>query len=748
MRIPTQRLSLLAIAVATAFPMQAAMAQATAAADSTQLETVIVTANRRSENIKEVPMSISAIKGEALDNYNASGQDIRALASRVPSLNIESDFGRVFPRFYIRGLGNTDFDLNASQPVGLIYDDVVQENPILKGFPIFDVDQVEVLRGPQGTLFGRNSPAGVLKFDSAKPSKLLEGYANLGFGSDKAVNLEFAVNVPLNTDWAMRVSGMSQTRDDRVTNPRPTGTKNFEGYDDKAGRIQFAYNNGGFNGLLNIHGRELTGNATLFRANIIQKGTNELVSGFDYGSYPNDGINNQKLSSSGANLRLRWELDGMSLYSITGYDKATLYSRADVDGGFGAVFALPQGPDYPSQKAFIPFTAETADGVPDLKQITQEFRLQSNTKDALQWIAGVYYFKEDLQVDSFNFNTLGGSVQDGYAVQHQHAKSWATFGSINYAVNDQLKLRGGVRYTDDQKDFDAQHLVAQPFSTATKLLTANPSSTNVSWDIGASYALDAKTNLFGRVATGYRAPSIQGRVLFGDSISVASSEKALSFEAGVKADVLDNTARVTATVFKYTVDDLQLTAGSGGVNQNRLVNADKATGQGFELDLQAKLNRNLTTTFGVSYNDTEIVDGKLFVAPCGAPCTITNKAGPLAGTVLIGGNPLPRAPKWVGNFTLKYTIPVADGQLYVFTDWAYKDEYNMFLYEAKEYRAKSLLEGGLRVGYKWADGKYELAAYGRNITNKQQIIAAIDFNNLTGILNEPRSYGVQFKTNF
>jgi iron complex outermembrane receptor protein len=253
--------------------------------------------------------------------------------------------------------------------------------------------------------------------------------------------------------------------------------------------------------------------------------------------------------------------------------------------------------------------------------------------------------------------------------------------------------------------------------------------------------------LFARAATGYRAPSIQGRVLLRYYFR-STVRKNLSFEAGIKKDILDNTARVSATVFHYTAKDLQLTAGSGSVNQNKLVNADKAVGQGFELDLQANLNRNWKTTVGVSYNDTEIKDDKLFVAPCGNGCTVTNPKGPVAGTVLIGGNPLPRAPKWVGNFSLKYSTQIGAGTLYANTDWAYKDSYNMFLYEAKEYKAKSMLEGGLRVGYVWADGKYELAAYGRNITNKQQVIAAIDFNNLTGIVNEPRSYGVQFKANF
>ena len=115
-----------------------------------QLEVVTVTAERRSENIRDVPNSVSTVSGEDLDVLATGGQDVRVLSGRVPSLNVESSFGRAFPRFYIRGYGNGDFRLNASQPVSLIYDDVVQENPILKGFPIFDLDQIEVAVLEQG----------------------------------------------------------------------------------------------------------------------------------------------------------------------------------------------------------------------------------------------------------------------------------------------------------------------------------------------------------------------------------------------------------------------------------------------------------------------------------------------------------------------------------------------------------------------------------------------------------------------
>ncbi|WP_395405987.1 TonB-dependent receptor [Pseudoduganella sp. UC29_106] len=740
----TIKCTLMALAVASAFP---ALAQDTTATQpeqkvSGQLETVIVTANRRAENIKEVPMSISTMKGEKLDVLTAGGDDIRFMSGRTPSLNVESDFGRSFPRFYIRGLGNTDFDLNASQPVGLVYDGVVQESPMLKGFPVFDVEQIEVLRGPQGTLFGRNSPAGVIKFDSVKPTNKQEGYVSAGFGKDGVFNAEGAFNMPINEMISTRVSLQSQSRDDRVHNPRITGTQDFEGYKDNAARVQVLFKpTKEFSALFNIHHRDMDGSATLFRAGIIKKGTNELVDNFDYGSYPTDGFNVQKLKVTGSSLTLRYDLPGYTLHSITGYEKAKFYSRADVDGGYGV--GATSGP----APAFIPFTSETADGLPDHKQISQEFRVESNTKDRLQWTAGVYYFKEDITVDSFNFDTLGGGVINGYAQQTQNSRSYAVFGSANYAITDVWKVRAGIRYTDDKKDFVAARTLT-PFGGANVgPKTAHPQDTNVSWDLSTTYELNKDTNLYGRVATGYRAPSIQGRVLFGDDISVGASEKNLSGEFGVKQDFLNKRARLSATVFKYRVKDLQLTAGSGSVNQNRLVNANRAEGQGFELDLQTIITEDLRMTVGASYNDTEIKDPNLFVVPCGNGCTVTNPRN-ASGAALIDGNPLPRAPKWVGNFTLRYSRPVGNGEAYAYTDWSYRDKYNMFLYEAKEYKAKSLLEGGLRVGYKWADGKYEIAAYGRNITGREQLIAAIDFNNLTGIVNEPRTYGVQFKANF
>ncbi|NGZ85847.1 TonB-dependent receptor [Duganella aceris] len=763
--------SLIALAVASAFPLHSALATETeavalaAAAEGQdtaavpeattkgQLETVIVTAQRRAENIKDVPMSIATLKGDKLDAITAGAADIRFLNGRSPSVSVESDYGRTFPRFYIRGLGNTDFDLNASQPVGLVMDDIVQENAMLKGFPVFDVDQVEVLRGPQGTLFGRNSPAGVIKFDSAKPVFKTEGYLQLGLGNFSAKTAEGMFNLPVSDTVALRFSGTSQHRDDRVhnTNPSGKGTQDFEGYGDNAFRLQaLVQPNKDLSVLFNYHERNYHGNATLFRANIIKRGTNDLVDGFDYGSYASDGINSQKLETKGGSVRVKYNAGDITFNSITGYEKLDFYSRADVDGGYGAVYAPPYGPGY------IPFAVETADVLPNHKQFSQEFRAESNYKGPLQWIGGLFFFNEKIQIDSISFNTFapGNPQNANYAVQFQDTKSWAAFGSLNYAVSDAFKVRGGVRYTNDKKEFAASRVQTD----GSTLFNIDNTSHNVSWDLSGNYVVTPSTNVFARVATGYRAPSMQGRL---DDLtskpSFAGAEKALSYEAGVKQDLFDKRARLSASVFHYRVKDKQLTAGSGSVNMNQLINADKVVGQGFELDMQANLSDEFSATFGYSYNDTEIKDKNLFVQYCGnygnnpthlSGCTPTNAAGPFAGTSKIDGNPLPRAPKNQLNFTLKYATEIANGEFYAMTDWTYRTSYNFFLYEAPEYKAKSLTEGGVRAGYKWGGGKYEVALFGRNITDKQVILGAIDFDNLTGMLNEPRTWGGTFKINF
>jgi len=725
------------IALTAMVPMMpiAAMAQeATQAAQpaSGQLETVTVTAQRRTENIKEVPVSVSTLQNEKLDVILSGGQDIRVLSGKVPSLNIESSTGRVFPRFYIRGYGNADFSIFASQPVSLIYDDVVQENPILKGFPMFDLANVEVLRGPQGTLFGRNTPAGVVKFESAKPSlKGVEGYYNFSQASHGTVNVEGAANIPLSNEWALRVSTLRQHRDDYVSNAYTHEPDSLEGYNEHAERVQVLYQpNGTFNALFNVHQRTAAGSSRLFRANIIKKGTNSLVDGFDAENVFTNGQNYQNLTTRGGNVRLSWDLGAVKLYSITGYETISSYnSRGDIDGG-----TPTSGP------GFIPFQVETASVLPDLKQYSQEFRVESKKAGPMSWQAGVYYFDEDATGGSDNYNVAG--ARTSRVVSNQQNKAWAAFGSVNYAVTDAFTLRGGLRYTNDKKDFATLE--------ATNVTLIGPASVSTSkhkanWDLSGTYTLSPDVSLYARVATGFRAPSIAAPSA-SVPITVADAETITSYEAGIKADLLNRRARASLSVYDYDVKNQQLTVVGGNSNVTALINAAKTKGRGIEAEIEGFVTPDFKIAASTSYNFTEIRDPSLSVNKC-AQCTITNPLN-AAGRVVIDGNPLPQAPKWIVNLSARYNWPLAEGNLFVLTDWSYRSKVNFFLYEAAEFEGKALTEGGLRVGYNWAGGKYEVAAFGRNITNQQRITGAIDFNNLTGFINEPRQWGVQVKGAF
>ena len=743
------RLGALAVAVLFALPVLAQAQEAGTAPDAPELDAITVTAQRRVENIQDVPMAITTIDREKLEVLTASGDDIRLLSGRLPSLNIESSFGRAFPRFYIRGLGNTDFDVNASQPVSLVYDGVVQENPILKGFPLFDLDQIEMARGPQGTLFGRNSPAGVIKFESARPEEDFGGYGRIGYGSYNTVNAEGAITGALSDTVSARVSVLHQQRDDYVDNTFNGSGDDLEGYEETAARVQLLFQpSDTFEMLFNVHARQLEGTARLFRSSIIRPGTNELVSGFDRDEVSIDGVNEQKLDQLGANLRMRWDLGRVSLYSITGYESVDAFSRGDIDGGSSYVFP----PDAPGEALF---PAESADGLPNHRQYSQEFRIESNEWGRFDWQAGLFWFDETIDIDSVSYNTLApGNPRNGYATQRQENTAWAVFASGDFDVTDKLKLRGGVRYTDDSKTFSAQR-VTGPFGPPIAPIEVSPSDTDVSWDLSAVYAINDTVNVYGRVARGFRAPSVQGRLMFADAtlpadelVTVANTETVLSYEAGVKATVWDNRLRLGFALYRYTVDDQQLTAVGGNANVARLVNADRTVGQGAELDVQAWLTDRLYVTLGASYNDTEIQDSNLAVFGCGGGCTMRDPAGTVAGTFLIDGNALPQAPKHVYNVTARYGIPTSHGEFFAYTDWAYRSEVNFFLYESTEFTGDAMLEGGLRAGYNWNDGNYEMAVFGRNITDEQAIVGAIDFNNLTGFLNEPRTWGVEFKAKF
>jgi iron complex outermembrane receptor protein len=731
----------LAAAIAMALPLPAALAQAPA--PGTALDPVTVTAQRRAENIQEVPLSVSPLEGDRLDVLLEGGADVQALATRVPSLYAESSNGRLAPRFYIRGLGNSDFDLAASQPVSIIVDDVVLENVILKSFPLFDIERVEVLRGPQGTLFGRNTPAGIVKFDTRKPSQDAGGNFSVSYGEMGSFALEGAVGGGLSETVSARVAAIYHERQDWIDNTFTGQDDAMGGFREHAVRAQLLfepYDN--FSALLNFHARDIHGTASIFRANVLGPGSNGFNSNYDRDSVSYDeGRNNpQRAKGEGGSLKLDFELTGgVTLTSVTAYETTESSSLGDIDGGFGADFLPFVGPCPPGSDPgdpCIPFPSQTQDGIDDLDQFTQEIRIASQASDSLFWQAGAFYFDSDFSVTTTPFFVAPTTLT------HKN-EAWAVFGHVSYAVSDALTVTGGVRYTDDKKDLTVQ---ASPIPTAPQRV----SDERFNWDLSALYKVNDQFNLYGRVATGFRAPTIQGRdIAFFGAPSIADSEKITSIEAGFKSQLAGDRVRLNGSVFYYEIKDQQLSAIGGGGNFVQLLNADKGTGMGFDIEGEFLVTDNFLVTAGFSYTDTEIKDNSLVVPPCGSGlCTVLDPLD-TDGNAIIDGNSFTQAPKYIGTVTARYGVPVGDnGELFFMTDWAFQGKTQFFIYESAEFFSDDTFEGGARIGYSHDGGKWELAVFGRNITDEENVKGAIDFNNLTGFDNEPRVIGVTFKSRF
>ncbi|MCF2515736.1 TonB-dependent receptor [Sphingomonas sp. G124] len=764
----TSQTSLIALATACTFTIAAtpAAAQETPATDQASaaasaagdegLADIVVTATRRSENLQDIPLSVATVSEDTLEAVMSGGTDIRGLSGRVPSLNIESSFGRTFPRFYIRGLGNTDFDLNASQPVSLVYDDVVLENPILKGFPAFDVDRIEVLRGPQGTLFGRNTPAGIVKFDTVKPGKG-HNYARLSYGSYGTINAEGAAGYQSSDQFAVRVSGLVQHRNDWIDNVTEPGNNDLEGYTDYALRGQIMWKpTDALTLRLTGQYRNLHGDARIFRANAIEQGTNNLI-GLDGGDFKRDkvatdGSNFQKLKTWNMAGTIEYDFGPVTLYSVTSYWNGNLKSRGDIDGGFGCSFCGPGFTDN-SYPGFIPFAAQSRDDIPSLDQFTQEVRIASNNNGGLGYQAGIFYFNENLNIRSFDYPAPAATSPSAIVNQRQDSEALGIFGSVNYAFDNGLTLQAGARWNHDKKKLDAERLFdLRPLFIGGGPVPETTTKVNdsvLTWDLSAIQEINADVNVYARIAKGYRAPAIQGRILFDRDVTTADSEHTMSYEAGIKTTLLDRKLRFNLTGYYFKTKDLQLSAVGGAANANLLLNADAVKGYGFETELEARPVTGLTLTAGLSYNHTQIHDNNLTVETCGAPCTVLDPIavpGSSPAIVYIDGNSLPQAPKWTINWTAGYEHPVGPGSVYVFTDWYYRSKINFFLYESVEFTDDKLLEGGLRIGYK--TDRYDIAGFVRNLNNDESAVSAIDFNNLTAMVNEPRIWGVEVGVKF
>jgi iron complex outermembrane receptor protein len=726
--------------------------------DATGLQDIVVTAERRQERLTDVPLSVGVLRGDDVRTFTAGGDDtLLALSGRVPGLYAESTTGRIFPRFYIRGLGNIDFYLGASQPVSIIQDDVVLEHVVLKSNPVFDVAQVEVLRGPQGSLFGRNTTAGIIKFDTNRPTQQLDGQASISVGSYKTVTMDAGVGGPIVADKiAVRASVLVQHRDDYVDNvyrgPSADGTvtpmKNaMGGFDDRNARLQVLLTpTENLSVLLSGHYRDYEGTSTLFLRGALTKGSNKSDASRKAVAFDEAQNNPQAYKTKGASAHVTWDLGGAALTSITAYETTKGYSRGDTDGGAAA--------NFPFNGVANGF-GESQGQIRDLDQWTQELRLASSGEQAFKWQVGGYYFDSRDTTDFYQrafFLTTAARNPNNWVRLHNVNTSWAVFGQASYKIGDKFTITAGARYTDDDKKTrllktanTITNAVTYTGRTYVKLEDKKPS-----WDVSALYQASPDVSLYARIARGFRGPTIQGRsAVFNSDFTTADSETITSYEAGFKSQLLDNTLRFNASAFFWNLKNIQLNGNDSNGN-GVLFNADKAQAYGLEAELEYRPIENFTFTLGGSLLHTEIKDKNVYAQACSLNgvlvCTVNDPyftRGAGAGTTYfaqIDGNPLPNAPKYTLNATARYDIPVSDtSKFFIATDWNIQGYTNFVLYKTDEFFAKNNFEGGLKIGYD--TGNFEIAAFARNITNEKNLKGVIE-NYMAAVYNDPRIIGV------
>lgn len=754
------------------------------AANASQVDddnTVVVTAQRRSENTLAVPVSVSVIRPELLQDFHAAGSDtLLTLSGKVPGLYVETSTGRIFPRFYIRGLGNIDFYLGASQPVEIIQDDVVEEHVVLKSNPVFDVADIEVLKGPQGSLFGRNTTAGIVKFDTAQPTETWAGQGSVSYGRFNSVNLDAGIGGSLNKDGTIsfRLSGLFQHRDGWISNtytgPSDDGTvaghNTLNGFDERDIRLQIlAKPSDAFSVRVSGHYRDYAGSASIFYRGSILPGTNTVPASLDRSvvAYDEAQNNPQAYKTHGISLKAAYDFGGATLTSITAWEHASGYSRGDTDGGAAANFGGTAA-NYCAVGC-----GESQGQLRYLDQWTQELRLASRDTGRFTWQVGGIYFdqRDNTEFDQRSYfltsNVLGTTPNpNNFVLLHDHNYSWAGFGQASFKLTDRLTATGGVRVTQDTK---TTNLLLHPnFATLAVPVTAPASSyacgtaqycrlsdTKPSFDGSLLYRLSDEASVFARVARGFRGPTVQGRsAVFATAYTTAASETNTSYEGGVKTAFWDGRIHFNASGFFYVVDNIQLNGNDANGN-GVLFNARRGKGYGTEAELDAHPVPNLRIGAGLSLLHTEIDDTSVYAQVGAAGGVLSERV--LDPTVRIGnnyfaqinGNPFPNAPDYNVNVNARYDLPLGDGRsrLFLAGDLNMQGKTNFVLYRSVEYSADGNYELGAKLGY--AFGRYEAAVFARNITNTKNLVDVIDTSNYrAGIYNDPRVFGVMLSGSF
>lgn len=727
----------------SAFAAPAAQdASGVANADTTQqIETVNVTAQRRSQQIQKVPIAVTAIGGKDLDSESI--QVANDVVKYVPNFNADSTEGRERPRWFLRGIGNNDPSNLSLSPIAVYVDDVYWNNVFAQGFPLFDLQRIEVLRGPQGTLWGKNTTGGAINYISRKPTfDDTTGYAQFGYGSFGDRKVEGAVGGALSTDvLAGRVSFFNEQNDGYINNTY-NGQK-LGGLRDTAVRGQLLLNAGETSDwLLNTHYRDYSGGGSFWQlVGVNPGGKNQygyLPSSDPY-SVSENVAQNDHIESNGIDLTGHWDIGRQTLTTITALENA---QRTFISDGDGSPLEISRG--YSKL---------------DTRQISEEVRLASPAEDQFNWITGVHLFQEELNSIATSGTLPGGPASTAFqqTTINQETKSFAIFGNATYRFTDNFRLSGGLRWTTEKKSIDLLGINGtgkvgfqsldnwyQPSlltgSTVVKA-TQNESHTwsAPTWDLTPSYSLADNVETYFRFARGFRSGGYNGGATTQAAVNTVTPEYLTDYELGIKSDWLDKRLIANLSVFHYDYKDMQVFAiapTSSGQTVQTLSNAARGKVDGAELELKAIPVKGLTVSGNIGLLHTEYSDFPTYVNG-----VATN----------LSGNQFPRSPHLTVAVGASYRIPVSTGYVDLGTLWNYKaKEYFNAIYQNDAMAQGGFTTGDLEASWHGKEDKVVVTGFIRNVTDKQYHTLAVvpTYGAYEYINSQPRFYGAQLGVKF
>ena len=732
------------------------------------IEEIIVTAQKRAQSAQDVPIAITSLTGDEIDELGMrSAADVQY---QIPGLIVSYSSTNAIPNFVLRGIGLNDFTAIQSSPVAVHVDEVYYGNSTLLNFLLFDIERVEALKGPQGTLYGRNSTGGSVNFFSNKPGGEFEAGLDLGYGNYEAYTIDGFVSGPLGETLSGRVS-FSVTQQDGGPYSHPTlgeiGEQDryavrgqllwdvsedlsahllvFGGQDDSEGNQYEGVPTFTNDAEFNICDPVVAGNLGLSGACSFDGEGAILRDDDDPYTLQKGLINRDEIDAFGVVFNAGYDLGFATLTSISAYNTVDRKSQEDADGT--VVRSIDVG-------------YET-----DFEQFSEEVRLSSPDDGRWVWTLGLFYSTDELETPRTETDAGDFDFRQNHAYILE-TDSFAAFLHNEFRLTERFSVTAGIRYTDEERSFKGGTINVDFGSgpTADGEFVASPGPlpgdfsdpsvfdeayidreigfNEVSWSVGASMDISDTVMVYAGISNGFKSGGFIGDITVQEILQEPYDEETLTaYEIGMKSDLLDGALRWNTSLFYYDYEDaiLALSVDGTGVVDSLLINENAADAEvyGVESEIWLAPVEDLDIKFGVTWLDTETE---------GIPTS------PFNVQERLDGNELPYAPEFSANGMIRYQMPVAEGwkghAQFDFTTlsdhWGESDNINF-----SELDGYTLLNA--RVGLGSATDNWSVGVWCKNLTDKEYFIYVNNLQAFGSILRTPgipRTYGVDVSLRF